>query len=143
MNRILKKTKRGIYFQTDHSEQSSMLEVWVELHQSWLCARLPLNKTTKEKKIRNVQCSTILGMQYFCTELKHINMKYNHIYKSTNHGKSSKMGLVLVLNTAIIGGLAAACGSPERTDLTGPQNINIGQDEILKLILNKINIILI
>lgn len=36
-------------------------------------------------------------------------------HESTNQGKSSKMGLVLVLNMAIIAGRSAACGSPERT----------------------------
>lgn len=34
--------------------------------------------------------------------------------KYTNHGKSSKMGLTLVLNTAMIGDRSAARGSPER-----------------------------
>lgn len=33
---------------------------------------------------------------------------------STNHGKSSKMGVALVLNTAMIAGRSAASGSPER-----------------------------
>lgn len=41
---------------TDHSEQSAVLKVRVELHQSWLCARLPLNKTTKEK---HEKCSVL------------------------------------------------------------------------------------
>lgn len=35
--------------------------------------------------------------------------------KPTHHGKSSKIGLVLVLKTAMIAGRSAACGSPERT----------------------------
>lgn len=46
-----------MYVETNHSEQRSMLEIWVELHQSWLCARLPLNKTTEERTTRNIQCA--------------------------------------------------------------------------------------
>lgn len=43
-------------------------------------------------------------------------------HENTNHGKSSKMGLVLVLNMAMIAGQSAACGSPERTDKTKMNN---------------------
>lgn len=46
----------------------------------------------------------------------HINKKKERKKKGTNHGKSSKMGLVLVLNTAIIAGRSAAWGSPETTE---------------------------
>lgn len=39
---------------TDHSEQSSLLEVWVELDQSWLGTGLPLNETTEESNTGDI-----------------------------------------------------------------------------------------
>lgn len=96
---------------TDHSEQSSVLKTWVELHQSRLCTTLPLNKTTKQKKPKKYSvCAEKISST---TERGNATTR-----RSTNHGKSSKIGLVLVLNTAMIAGRSAACGSPERTEGT-------------------------
>lgn len=39
----------SIQSKTNHSEQCSVLEVWMELHQPWLCTSFPLNKSTEKK----------------------------------------------------------------------------------------------
>lgn len=95
-----------------------MLEVWVELHQSWLCTGLPLNKTTKNINTRKKSvhservCSrATLGNAILLSSTRAWNVI---TCQSTNQGKSSKIGLVLVLNMAMIAGRPAACGSPER-----------------------------
>lgn len=35
------------FIKTDHSEESSVPEIWMKLHQSGLCSWLPLNEPTK------------------------------------------------------------------------------------------------
>lgn len=76
-----------------------MLEVWMELHQPRFCTGLPLNKSAeKENKCYNIPLKF--------TPLNYCKMS------STNHDKSSKMGLLLVLKTAMIAGRSAASGSP-------------------------------
>lgn len=39
-----------IQSKTNHGEQSSVLEVWMELHQSWFRTGFPLNKPTEEEE---------------------------------------------------------------------------------------------
>lgn len=93
------KKKCSIKSKTNHSEQRSMLEVWMELHQPWFCTSLPLNKSAEKEN----KCY-IIPLKF--TQLNFCKMS------STNHDKSSKMGLLLVLNTAMIAGRSAASGSP-------------------------------
>lgn len=90
-----------------------MLEIWVELHQTWLSSRLPLNKTTKQihRAVLNREWTDSSAKVENALEQQKSKMQKS---ESTNHGKSSKIGLALVLNTAMIASRSAAFGSPER-----------------------------
>lgn len=62
---------RFVLGETDHSEQSAVLEVWVELHQSRLCVQLPLNKTTKTEHEKHSVLEVLSWeMQYLWALLK-------------------------------------------------------------------------
>ena len=54
----------SIQSKTNHSEQGSMLEVWMELHQPWFCTSFPLNKSTDKE---NSKC---YNTPLKCTKLK-------------------------------------------------------------------------
>lgn len=111
-----KHTEKTFSGSTDHSKESSMTEIWVELHQPRLCARPPLNKSTKTRT--NSQCCG-----YKTVETQHRTNK-----PTAHQGKSSKMGLVLVLKTAMIAGRFAACGSPEGTNESETSHSNVNSD---------------
>lgn len=57
--------KCSIKSRTNHSEQRSMLEVWMELHQPWFCTSLPLNKSAeKENKCYDIPLKFLQNVKY-------------------------------------------------------------------------------
>lgn len=81
-----------------------MLEIWMELHESWLSSRLSLNKPTEQR-----HKAVTSGEETNDTLEKGLEAAQK---EETNHGNSSKIGLALVLNTAMIAGLSSVFGSP-------------------------------
>lgn len=79
----------------------------MELHESWLSSRLSLNKPTEQ-----THRAVISGGWTNDTLEKGLEAAKNE-FQRTNHGNSSKTGLALVLNMAMIAGLSSAFGSPE------------------------------
>lgn len=72
---------------TNHSEQSSVLETRVELHQSRLSSRFSLHKTTKERNTRNTQHMQLENTaEAICCKIQYVysnytNMKRDHTWR--------------------------------------------------------------